>query len=152
MDGDFVIYSNGMMKRVFPGKRNEVEQYHAYVGMELQFQNGRSRFQTNGGYRDENTIGTGERLDIVEMKHAGYDYLQYIAKGYALNLSGLVEHRTLRDGENIRGSQFIGIEKSSLGSITFEYGIDTTDASPESVRNIMQVFSTTRRLTGFRFA
>ena len=129
-EGDWVVYINGLLKRINPGEDNEFEQYHGYAGTELQFQNGRSSFQINGGFREENTVAAGREALIQTMVHGGYDYLQYLAAGYAINLSGLVEHRTLPDGDNIRGSQFVGLEKSGLGSITFEYGIDTTDESP----------------------
>ncbi len=126
-EGDAVIYVNGVYKTLDPDKGNEVRQIHAFGGTEVQYNGGRSRVNISGGWRDEDNTAGDEAVDIKGMYHVELDYLQYITKGYAIHIATNYEFRDLEGDEYIRGSAFLGLQKSGIGSLTFEHGLDTSD-------------------------
>jgi hypothetical protein len=126
-DGDFVLYANGMYKKLDPDELSEVIQIHGYGGFKGEFDGGRSRYTASGGYRDENASGGTTTRDIKHMTHAEFDYVHYITSGYSLQLAGNYEFRTLEDNSYNRGSSFVGIQKAGVGSVTIEHGQDTSD-------------------------
>ena len=130
MDGEFIIYVNGMYKLLNPDELSQVTQTHGYGGFKGEYDMGRSRYTLSGGYRDENATGDGENRDIKHMYHAEFDYVHFIDKGYSLQLTGMYEFRTLEDSSYERGSTFAGAQKAGLGSIVFEHGFDNIDVRP----------------------
>ncbi|MEE2755268.1 MAG: DUF6029 family protein [Myxococcota bacterium] len=127
LDGDFVVYVNGMYKIIDPDDLSEVTQVHGYSGLKGEFDSGRSRYALSGGYRDENATGGPTTRDIKDMYHAEIDYIQFITNGYSLQLAAFYEFRTLEGTSYERGSSFFGIQKAGLGSVTFEHGLDNQD-------------------------
>jgi hypothetical protein len=130
-DGDAVLYGNGVYKTLDPNKDSEVRQVHAFGGTEIQYSGGRSRANLSGGWRDEANTAGDDAVDIKGMYHVEVDVLQYIGKGYAVLLATNYEFRDLEGDEYLRGSVYLGLEKSGLGTLTFEHGLDTSDTRDE---------------------
>lgn len=136
LDGDLLVYVNGMYRVSDPGVTAEVTALHGYGGLELYYDDGGSRLGFSGGWRDESQTNGGPLGDVKSMTHAEGDWLQQLDQGWALNVSSLNEFRTLNavDGPNdyARGSALVGVERAGLGAFTFEYGYDTFDRSDEA--------------------
>jgi hypothetical protein len=127
-----LVFANGMFRRNEVGEdADPLDQVHAYAGFESAFQDGAARLNASGGWRDETQ---GDR-DVKSMVHGEMDYVQPVGGGYALHVADTTEYRTFNDENYFRGSTFLGLEKSGLGSFTLEWGYDTQNTSTE-VRNI----------------
>ncbi len=126
------VYVNGMFRRNQIGEDTDaLDQVHAYGGIEASLQDGDARLNASGGWRDESQADT----DVKSMVHGEVDYVQPVGGGYALHIADTTEFRTFEDEDYLRGSTFLGMEKSGLGSFTLEFGYDTQNHSSE-VRNI----------------
>jgi len=145
-DGDLLFYVNGMHKRVDPGD-SEVHQTHLYGGAEFNYDGASSRFQGSGGVREETqkkTVGeTTEQKPKKDLTHFDFDLLHRVSGPWAIHLANSTEFRTKHDGVDegeeaelvTRGSVFAGIEVAGLGSLTYEYGFDDTQASRDDLRH-----------------
>ena len=127
---DTVLYANGMYRINSLDEPNQLDQLHAYGGVEVFFQRGRSHVNLSSGYRDEHQ---GEQ-PIKSMVHAEVDYLQALSAGWSLHLTSTNEFRTLQDNDYQRGSAAVGVDLAATGGLTFEFGYDTQDLSG-GVRN-----------------
>jgi len=132
-DGDYVLYANGLYKLIDPDSPSEVTQLHAYGGAKGEYNDGRSRASASGGFRDEIASGRDDGESIKDMMHSEFEVLQYISRGYAVQLAGNYEFRGVENQDGAgrkkyrRGSTYLGLQKSGLGSITVEYGMDNQD-------------------------
>ena len=145
-DGDLVFYVNGLHKRVEPGD-SEVQQTHLYTGTELNYDEGGSRFQASGGFRKETqnkkVEGQIEREPKKDMIHFEFDLLHRVSGPWSVLLANTTELRTKHDGTGsdgtpedvIRGSAFAGVDLAGVGSLTYEFGFDDTQASREDLRH-----------------
>ena len=139
------VYVNSMIRFADPGEDNELSQIHNFAGFNLDYGDG-ARLLASAGRRVETTLETdvwatyatpdGDPSIVKSINHVEGDWLQPLGGGYALHLSSLNEFRTIFDAERgeegggrpwRRGSTFLGLEVSGLGSLTFEYGFDTLD-------------------------
>ena len=135
-----------MYKQVNPDEPDQFDQLHVYGGTELAYDNGRSRLNTSGGWRDENFAGDNDG-PIKSMFHGEFDLIHALKKKWALQLAANWEFREQPedgDGDGFdqynRGSAFIGVQKAGAASLTFEYGRDGTPAG-EDVRVRENFFS-----------
>ena len=146
LDGDLLLYVNGMHKRVDPGDA-EVHQTHVYAGTELTYDEGSSRFQGSGGVRKDTQKKTTGETSAQEPKkdltHFDFDWLHRVSGPWAIQLANSTEFRTRHDGVDegeeaelvTRGSLFAGVQVAGLGSLTYEYGFDDTQASRDDLRH-----------------
>ncbi len=146
MDGDLLFYVNGLHKRVEPGD-TEVHQTHVYAGTEYAYDDGSSRFQGSGGLRKETQKkeidGVTDQRPKKELTHFDFDLLHRVSGPWAIHLANSTELRTKHDGveegedpEKVtRGSVFAGLEVAGVGSLTYEFGFDDTQASREDLRH-----------------
>jgi hypothetical protein len=122
-----------------------VQQTHLYAGTELTYDEGSSRVQGSGGIRKETqnkkVEGEIERKPVKDMIHFDFDLLHRVSGPWAVHLANATELRTKHDGvedgpeEVIRGSVFAGLEVAGLGSLTYEFGFDDTQASRKDLRH-----------------
>lgn len=137
LDGNLIVHANGMLRFNDPGLDSEIRQIHTYGGVKYLFEAGRSRLALSGGWREERHTDD-ERL-FRGVKHGEIDYLQSIGGGYAMHLQVRNDFRQQEDPgaeapvDFIWNSTLLSVEKASLWSLTFEFGIDTQDKS-EGVR------------------
>lgn len=129
-DIDLTLHGNVMYRITRWGRAEETQQLHAWGGFEQRYQEGRSRMQLSGGWRDERATGTGERLDFKTMIHFEGDLAQALRGGWVLHAATWNEFRTLEGRPFRRGSTWFGMEKSGLGSLTYELGYDDQNAQP----------------------
>jgi len=127
LDGAWVPYANLMLRQNDPGEATQLDQRHAYGGVEWSYDGGRARLNLSAGARDETQDGEA----FKSMKHAEGDWLQPVGGGHALHLSATHEARRLESKDYIRGSSVAGLEKSSLGAVSVEIGYDTSDPRDE---------------------
>lgn len=132
LDGDLITHVNGMLRINDPGLDSEIRQVHAYGGVKYLYQGGRSRLALSGGWREERHTDD-ERL-FRGLQHFEVDYLQSITAGYAMHLQVRNDFRQQEDPQNpaepndfVWNTTLLSIEKASLWSLTFEFGIDTQD-------------------------
>lgn len=125
---DLLLFLNAMVRICDAGNPAELRQGHAYGGGEWYFQDGASRVATSAGYRQEQQSDGMTRKIMV---HAEGDYLQSLGSGLALHLSTLNELRRRDDFDYLRGSTIAGLEYSRVGSLSFEFGYDTQNPSPD---------------------
>lgn len=132
LDGDLILHVNGMLRFNDPGLDSEIRQVHTFGGVKYLFQGGRSRLALSGGWREERHTDD-ERL-FRGIRHGEVDYLQSIGGGYAMHLQVRNDLRQQEDPQDdiepvnfVWNSTLLSIEKASLWSLTFEFGIDTQD-------------------------
>lgn len=131
-DLDLRLFASGLYKQTAPEEPSEVTVLHTYGGFEQYYQDGRSRVKLSGGWREENSTN-GDRNDPVkDMWHIEADLVQSFGVGYSLHLLSTNEFRRLaEDADTLdpyqRGSTLLGIERTGLGALTFEFGYDTQD-------------------------
>ncbi len=132
LEGDLVPYVNAMYRQNDPGDEAQLDQLHAYVGVDLAYQDGRSRVGLSGGWRRER-----QQDEIVKgMIHGDVDWLQALPAAWALHLTVSHESRELAGRDYLRGTTLVGLEKGGLGAATAEIGYDTQDDSGD----VRQVF------------
>ncbi len=139
LDGDLLVYANGMYRVTDPDEAAEVTQLHAYGGFDLTYDDESSRLSASGGWRDEKRTGGGASDDLKSMIHAEGDWLHALGGGWAVHLTTLNELRTRNSigqgaDDYARGSTLVGLERAALGALTIEYGYDTDDDTA-SARN-----------------
>lgn len=131
LDGDFVLYANGMHRITDPTEpRQRVKQYHGFGGFEWRFRQGRARMNLAAGYRDEIQNGRS----FKRLKHFDLDYLEPIARRLAFHLQLYHQFWTLEGRSYARGSSLMSLEWTGVGAATVEVGHDTQDTS-DGVRN-----------------
>jgi peroxiredoxin len=135
LDRGFSLHLNTMFRQLTSTPEHPVYQVHGFGGVELQFQNGRSRVAVSGGYRTERQDDFAASSEIKSMKHVEGDYLQTLSSSVSLHIVSNNEFRTLKGKPYERGSTFVGLERTGFGGITFEVGYDNLDPS-EGTANI----------------
>ncbi|MCB9519523.1 MAG: hypothetical protein H6698_02845 [Myxococcales bacterium] len=132
---DTNAYVNGMLLVNNRGTPAELRQMHGYAGVKTYFQDGASRVELSGGYRDETntnlapverafgTFTPGFR-QLKSMIHGELDYLQSLGGGFSLHLTSTNEARTLNDNPYQRGTLLAGVDRAGRGGLTFEFGYD----------------------------
>ena len=125
LDGDFLISSNFLWKEEFPGASNEITTLHGYGNSEYTYDLGRSRVSLGGGARRLQLTAGDSPQDFRSLLHSEFNWLMHLTGRLSLSLASQMEFRTLEGSPFKRGSNFIGLERGGIGSLTFEYGIDT---------------------------
>lgn len=130
VDLDLSVYANTMYRLTDPDLPNETRQTHHYLGFNWNYQGGLSRIGAIGGRRDEVLLIRPDD-DFKTLNDFQLDYVQHLSGPYGLHLMSWNEFRTLEGRAYRRGSTFLGLEVTGLGSFTLEYGFDTQNPSPD---------------------
>ena len=125
LEGDFLISSNFLWKEEFPGASNEITTLHGYGNSEYTYDLGRSRLSFGGGARRLQLTAGDSPQDFRSLLPSEFNWLMHLTGRLSLSLASQMEFRTLEGAPFQRGSNFIGLERGGIGSLTFEYGIDT---------------------------
>lgn len=135
-DTQFQLYANAMVRNIGEPPENGLEdarilQTHYFGGFDWIYQDGSSRLGMSLGWRDE----VQQDNSIKTILSPVLDYVQHLGGRYALHVMSWNEFRTLEERSFRRGSTFLGLEATQLGSITFEYGFDTQNPSDEIAKH-----------------
>lgn len=107
-----------------------IRELHGYGGFEWEFSEGRSRLSASAGLRHDSRDGEV----IKRMTHVDFDYLHAFKVGFAVHLTSTNELRQLGAFDYARGTSVLGIQKSGLGELAFEFGFDTQDRAAAGTR------------------
>ncbi len=130
-DPELVFFANSMVRINHLDEPGQVEMFHNYGGFDLGWQEGISRVVISAGARRE----VSDEVTFKAINHVEVDLTQHIGAGFSLHIASNVEDRLLDETKFLRGSTFLGGDIQDLGGLTFEFGYDTQDPSPE-VRNL----------------
>ena len=145
-NADTNVYVSGNLLLNNQGSAGELRQMHGYAGVKTYYQDGQSRIEISGGFRDETntnlpdldlafaTIEQGHQ-QLKSIRHVELDWLQALGNGYSLHLTTTNELRELSHDPYERGSTFLGLDRVGLGGFTIEFGYDT-QLSGENIRNL----------------
>ena len=129
LEGDLSVHLNALYRRTKPNDPMELDQYHGFGGVERYYDQGRSRFALSGGHRFDQKSGFINRV----WSHLEGDYVQRLWGAYAAHLTTQLQRiRVEQQPFFNRGSTVLGIEKSGLGSLSVEWGIDTQNQSEDA--------------------
>ena len=128
-DLDLLLYVNTVGRVNDGGDPAEVRQSHTFAGVNWTLPGGGSRLAFAGGYRDEARQVNGERVPLRNMRNVDADWLQSIGGGFSVHTTHQAQFWEFEERPFVRGSSFLGLEKGGLGSVTFEFGYDTQNAS-----------------------
>ena len=121
-DHSLTLHANLLYRITQPDDPMEIHQYHGYLGGEYLFDKGRSRLSLSGGHRFDEKEGYINRI----WSHFEGDYVQHLFNRYAFHLTTQLQRiRVEQQPFFVRGSTVVGIEKSGLGGLSMEWGIDT---------------------------
>ena len=131
LDGDLSVYVNGLFRLTKPeDPTQKITQYHGFGGMEMYYDLGRSRVAASGGHRVDIQRSYISRV----WSHAEGDYVQRLWGTVAAHFTTQLQRIQIEQQPFfVRGSTVAGIEKSGLGSLSVEWGVDTQNRS-EGVR------------------
>jgi hypothetical protein len=130
-DLDLLVFANGVFRWNEPDEASTLQQVHGYAGFEWRMPGGASRLAGTVGARDETQAFFPERVPLRSMAHADLDWLQSIVDGYALHATSNTQVWTFLGDNFVRGSTLVGVERAGLGSVTYEFGYDTQNKSPD---------------------
>lgn len=121
-DGDLSFHLNGLYKINRFDDPLELKQFHLYGGAEAYYDLGSSRFSMSGGHRyDEQHTRT-----VRTWSHGELDWVHAFGSGYSSHLTTQYQYiRVEEDPAFLRGSSIVGLERSELGGLSFELGLDT---------------------------
>lgn len=130
MEGDLSLHMNGLFRNTKPNDPMELTQYHGYGGAEWYYDLGRSRLSASGGHRFDMKEGYINRV----WSHAEGDFVQRLWGTFAAHFTTQFQRIQIEQQPFFtRGSTVFGFEKSGLGSVSMEWGVDTQNRS-EGVR------------------
>ena len=136
MEGDLSVHANGLFRNTKPNDPMELTQYHGYGGLEWYFDLGRSRLSASGGHRFDMKEGYINRV----WSHAEGDYVQRLFGNVAAHFTTQLQRIQIEQQPFFtRGSTVVGVERSGLGSLSMEWGIDTQNRSEEFVNSSLLV-------------
>jgi hypothetical protein len=130
-DLDLLVFVNGVYRWNEPDEPSALHQLHGYGGFEWRMPGGASRLAATVGVRDEATALVPERVPLRSMVHADLDWLQSVGEGYAVHATSNTQWWTFLDNDFVRGSTLLGLERAGLGGLTYEFGYDTQNKSPD---------------------
>jgi len=121
-EGDLSVHLNGLYKLNRADDPLELKQYHLFGGAEGYYDLGSSRLALSGGHRfDEQASRT-----VRTWSHAELDWVQAWGRGYSAHLTSQYQRISVEQAPAfLRGSTIAGLERSGLGGLSFEYGVDT---------------------------
>lgn len=121
-EGDLSFHVNGLYKLNRADDPLELTQYHLYGGGEAYYDLGSSRLALSGGHRfDEQASRT-----VRTWSHGELDWVHSFGGGLSSHLTSQYQRISVEEAPAfLRGSSIVGVERSSLGGLSFELGLDT---------------------------
>jgi hypothetical protein len=139
-DVDLLLYANGVYRLNEPARDDPLHTWHAFSGLQWTLPGGKTRLSSASGFRSEAQPppGGGELIPRRNMVNVDFDWLQDLGSGWSLHATTQMQWWTFFRTESALvigrpfdlGSQFVGIERSGLGGLTFELGADTFNQAP----------------------
>ena len=130
-EAGLLVHANGRYRNNLPNSASPIVEYHGFGGFELSFQGGKSKVSMEGGYRIDQQEKNDSLSPVRDLTHFYLSYIQAIRSSFSLSFSSDTEYKgyeVVGEEELANywyGSTFLGINKSNLGALTFEFGYDT---------------------------
>jgi len=138
---------------VFHNRTDHVNIYDPYAGVELKWQDGRSRLSVSGGRRISRYDDTSARrrgLLYQDTTHVEYDVNQWVTGPYSLELEGLDEHWHERYGTPVwhAGQAYLSLKRANLWSaaLGYEYYTEFEGSIRSNYFNVNAAWNITRQV------
>jgi hypothetical protein len=126
---NMLLYMNGLYRKNKANDPMEVNQYHGYAGLEYNYDRRRSKWAMSGGHRFDEQAKYINRV----WSHAEGDYVQHLKGPYSTHFSTQLQRiRVEQQPFFVRGSTVLSLEKRRLGSLGFEWGVDTQNTGADA--------------------
>ena len=125
LDDALALHVNGLYRLTKPNDPMEITQYHGFGGVDWQYDQQGSKLSISGGHRIDLREGYINRVWSHAEGSAEYNW-GFMTSQLKTQLQRIqVEQQPFFT----RGSTIFGLDKSGLGSISVEWGIDTQNRS-----------------------